>query len=73
MNPDFVSSVAVGFQLEVQMLMLLVPALFATVHLMIILHAADVLTAECLSWFVTIARYCLITYLFQDFIFAHLL
>ncbi|TKY52317.1 Rhodanese domain-containing protein [Spatholobus suberectus] len=45
-----------GYQLEVQMLMLLVPALFVNVHLMITLLAAGVLTAECLSWFVLVAR-----------------
>ncbi|KAJ1425530.1 Serine hydrolase FSH [Sesbania bispinosa] len=45
-----------GYQLEAQMLILLVPALFVTAHLMITLHAADVLVAECLSWFVIVVR-----------------
>lgn len=62
MNPYFISYVAVGYQLEVQMLILLVPALFVTVHLMIILHDADVLIAECLSWFVIVAGYDLMVY-----------
>ncbi|KAJ1383511.1 Serine hydrolase FSH [Sesbania bispinosa] len=56
MNPHFISSVAAGYQLEAQMLILLVPALFVTAHLMITLHAADVLVAECLSWFVRVVR-----------------
>lgn len=53
----------VGYQLEVQMLMLLGPALFVNVHLMITLLAAGVLTAECLFWFVVVARYDLIMYI----------
>ena len=53
----------VGYQLEVQMLMLLGPALFVNVHLMITRLAAGVLTAECLFWFVVVARYALIMYI----------
>lgn len=50
----------VGYLLEVQMLMLLVPALYVNVHLMITLLAAGVLIAECLFWFAVVARYDMI-------------
>lgn len=55
----------VGYLLEVQMLMLLVPALYVKVHLMITLLAAGVLIAECLFWFAIVARYNLIIVLFM--------
>ncbi|PNX98001.1 hypothetical protein L195_g021241 [Trifolium pratense] len=48
---------AVGYQLEVQMLVQLVPVLCVNVPLTITLHAVDVLIAECLSWFAIVARY----------------
>lgn len=67
MNPYFISSMAVGYQLEVQMLVQLVPALFVNVPLMITLHVVDVLIAECLSWFVIVARYDLIYFLCNHF------
>jgi hypothetical protein len=38
---------AVGYQLEVQMLVQLVPVLYVNVPLTITLHAVDVLIAEC--------------------------
>lgn len=47
----------IGYQLEVQRLVVqLVPVLFVNVPLTITLHVVDVLIAECLSWFVRIAR-----------------
>jgi len=59
----------VGYQLEVQMLMLLVPALCVNVHLMITLLAAGVLIAECLFWFAVVARYDLIICIIYAYIF----
>ncbi|MCH88118.1 rhodanese-like domain-containing protein 6, partial [Trifolium medium] len=55
-NPYFISSMAVGYQLEVQLLVQLVPVLYVNVPLTITLHAVDVLIAECLSWFAIVAR-----------------
>lgn len=53
-------SLTVGYQLEVQMLILLVPASCVNVRLMITLLAAGVLIAECLFWCAVVARYDLI-------------
>lgn len=66
-NPYFISSMAVGYQLEVQMPVQLVAVLFVNVPLTITLHVVDVLIAECLSWFVIVVRYDLICFLCHHF------